>query len=80
MKKKFDFDTTTKTTTVIDCLECENYYTGACDANAGGCNAYKPTRKITMEKDIKLIKGLAISTWIIVVGYAVAILLACLLP
>lgn len=78
MKKKFDFDTTTKTTTVIDCLECENYYTGACDANAGGCNAYTPTRKVTMEKDIRYIKALCFSNWILGVGFAVAFITLCI--
>jgi hypothetical protein len=55
-KKKFDFSTTANVTTVVDCLECENYYTGACDAQAGGCNAYTPTRKIRMAGDIETIK------------------------
>ena len=56
MKKKFDFEDKTKTATVIDCMDCEHYYTGACDARAGGCNSYEPTRKITMAEDIKTIK------------------------
>lgn len=56
MKKRFDLGNKTNKATVIDCLECENYYTGACDANAGGCNAYTPTRKITLDKDVKTIK------------------------
>lgn len=56
MKKKFDFESTTNKATIIDCLDCENYYTGACDGGAGGCNAYTPTRKITLSEDIKTIK------------------------
>lgn len=54
--KKFDFTNKPKKATVIDCLECENYYTGACDARAGGCGDYTPTRKITMTEDIKRIE------------------------
>lgn len=56
MKKKFDFDNKTVHTAIIDCLDCENYYTGACDGNAGGCNAYTPTRNITLSEDIREIK------------------------
>lgn len=56
-KKKFDFGTNTNKATIIDCLDCEHYYTGACDANAGGCNAYTPTRSIKMAEDIKSIKN-----------------------
>lgn len=78
MKKKFDFDNKSKKSVIIDCLDCENYYTGACDGGAGGCDAYTPTRKITMEKDIRLIKGLTLSTWIIVMGYALALIFAVL--
>ena len=55
-KKKFDFETKTKKAVVIDCMECENYYTGACDGSAGGCDAYTPTRKITIAEDIKHIE------------------------
>ena len=53
---KFEFDNRPKNATIIDCMDCENYYTGACDARAGACNDYKPVRKITMEDDIKTIK------------------------
>lgn len=56
MKKRFDLNHKTNKATVIDCLECENYYTGACDARDGGCGAYEPTRKITLDKDVKTIK------------------------
>lgn len=77
MKKRFDNGTTNKVS-VIDCLDCENYYTGACDGNAGGCKAYTPTRKITMEKDIRLIKGLTISNWIISIGFATAFITFCI--
>lgn len=56
MKRRYDLNNKTNKASVIDCLECENYYTGACDALAGGCNAYTPTRKITMADDIKTIK------------------------
>ena len=77
MKKRFDTNNTNKAS-VIDCLECENYYTGACDANAGGCNAYTPTRKITMEKDIQHIKALCLSNWIISIGFAVAFITFCI--
>lgn len=55
MKKKFDLDTPKKAT-IIDCMDCENYYTGACDGRAGGCDSYQPTRKITMAEDIETIK------------------------
>ncbi len=76
--KKFDFGKNTKKTTVIDCLDCENYYTGACDGNAGGCNAYEPTRKITLEKDIREIKSLCRSTAILVLGAYLAYFVAAL--
>lgn len=54
--KKFDMDNKSTKVSVIDCLDCENYYTGACDGRAGGCDAYTPTRKITMADDIASIK------------------------
>lgn len=75
MKKKFDFDTKSNKATVIDCLDCEHYYTGACDANAGGCNAYTPTRKITMDKDIHTIKGICKAILVIVIATAINLLL-----
>lgn len=56
MRKKFDFGNKTTKVRVIDCLDCENYYTGSCDGNAGGCKAYTPVRKITMADDLKTIK------------------------
>lgn len=58
MKKRFDLGNKSNKATVIDCLDCENYYTSACDGNAGGCNAYVPTRKITLDKDVKSIKAI----------------------
>lgn len=58
MKKKFEFDSKLHKVTTVDCLECEHFYTGACDANAGGCKAYEPTRKITLDKDVKTIKAI----------------------
>ena len=75
MKKKFDFDTKSNKATVIDCFDCENYYTGTCDAKAGGCNAYTPTRKITMEKDIRTIIALCKAILIIVTTTAINLLL-----
>lgn len=77
MKKKFDFEDKTKTATVIDCMDCEHYYTGACDARAGGCNSYEPTRKITMAEDIKTIKNLCWGNYIIGIGFAVAFITLC---
>ena len=72
MKKRFDLGKNTNKTTVVDCLECESYYTGACDGNAGGCNAYTPTRKITMSKDISDIKAICKATLTLVFGMALA--------
>ena len=77
-RRKFDFGKHTNKVTVVDCLECENYYTSACDGNAGGCKAYTPTRKITMERDICIIKGLCLSNWIISIGFAVAFITLCI--
>lgn len=77
-KKKFEFESTTKKATIIDCLECENYYTGACDGRAGGCDDYTPTRKITMEKDIREIKAFCRSNWILNLGFAVAFIILCI--
>jgi hypothetical protein len=78
MKKRFDSDTNIKKVTTIDCLECEHYYTGACDAQSGGCDAYTPTRKITMDKDIRLIKTLCLSNWILSLGFASAFIIFCI--
>lgn len=75
MKKMFDFAKKTTKATIIDCMDCENYYTGACDGNAGGCKAYTPTRKITMDRDIRFIKRLTISTWILVLGLYLSLLI-----
>ncbi len=75
MKKRYDFGDTYTSTTVIDCLECENYYTGACDGNAGGCKAYTPTRKITMADDIHTIKDLCLANYIMLIGYGIASLI-----
>jgi hypothetical protein len=77
MKKRFDNGKTNKAS-VIDCLECENYYTSACDGNAGGCNAYKPTRKVTMEKDIRYIKALCLSNWIMTSAFALSFIIFCI--
>lgn len=54
--KRFDLNNKCNKATTVDCLECEHYYTSACDGNAGGCKSYTPTRKITMVDDIETIK------------------------
>ena len=72
MKKKFDFGKKTTKATIIDCMECENYYTGACDGRAGGCDTYTPTRKMTMDRDIKDITRLCMCNWIVTTGIALA--------
>ena len=76
--KRFDLNNKCNKATTVDCLECEHYYTSACDGNAGGCKSYIPTRKITMEKDIKHIKALCLSNWIINIGFALAFITLCI--
>lgn len=75
--KKFEFDNKCSHTNVIDCMECEHYYTGACDGRAGGCDDYAPTRKITMDADIRTIKNLCWGIWSITVANALAIVTFC---
>lgn len=48
--------------TTINCAECENFYTGACDGRTGECNSYLPTRHIRIEQEIGKIKYLICTT------------------
>ena len=75
MKRRFDNGKPTNKATVVDCLECEHYYTSACDGNAGGCKAYTPTRKITLEDDIRFIKALSILTATLTLGLYIFLIL-----
>ena len=79
--RKFDFENCSTTADIIDCVDCEHYYTGACDGNAGGCSSYKPTRKITLAEDIETIKrrqnltfGVLCSMFCIVCAILVAVM------
>lgn len=74
-KKRFDLNRKSNVTNVVDCLECENYYTGACDSNAGGCNAYTPTRKIRMEEDISDIKRMCKALLILSFSFSIEFIL-----
>ena len=64
---------------MVDCNECENYWTNACDAVPKGanrsCNSFKATRSIVIPKKIERLESAlkSLSFGVICLGVALVI-------
>lgn len=64
---------------VKECIDCEHWWTNACDSSEGAtrpCNAFKPTRRVSLPKDVERLRTrLDLLSWAVVLVALVQIAL-----
>lgn len=64
---------------VKECIDCENWWLNICDGSEGStrpCNAFKPTRRVSLPKDVERLRTrLDLLSWAVVLVALVQIAL-----
>ena len=65
---------------VKECIDCEHWWTNACDGSEGStrpCNAFKPTRRVSLPKDVERLREQV--DWLSAIVVLLVIVQACML-